>query len=421
MSKAKNRSRFTLIFILSAIIALLLIATVVGFVFIQNIKAAISPEITIELGSEPPDADSFVTDGRFFGLKYEEDPSNLQKPGTYPVALLYYNFRFHSSIRIVDTTAPTGAAQNLTIYNGTLPRAENFVTDVYDLSSVTVSYLDTPDISTPGEKEITLILSDEYENKTNLHATLSVIIDTQAPVIEGVTDQELYQGKTIAYRAGVTVTDDQDPAPALVIDNKGVDLNTPGVYTVTYIATDHAGNNSTVSATVTVKEMKAEYVPEEVIYAAVDAKLAEIIDEDMSNYEKVKTVFWWIRGYHMYYNVETETDWLQAAYNMLDLGYGDCYRYFALCKLMLTRLGIPNIDVVKIPTHPRDSEHYWSLVSLDGGETYYHLDITPREDPVIIFLETDARLNNYSANHHNSHNRDTSLYPPTPEVPCEKG
>ena len=63
-----------------------------------------------------------------------------------------------------------------------------------------------------------------------------------------------------------------------------------------------------------------------------------------------------------------------------------------------------------------DSNHYWSLVSLDDGETWYHFDSTPRMGTGDDFcLVTDAFLDAYSAAHKNCHNRDKTLYPATPE------
>ena len=112
-----------------------------------------------------------------------------------------------------------------------------------------------------------------------------------------------------------------------------------------------------------------------------------------------------------------KTDWLQGAYVMMDSGEGDCFNYYAVTKLLLERCGIPNIDVRKVRNHENDSDHYWSLVSVDGGKTYYHLDTTPRVGSGDDFcLVTDAVLDAYSDTHDKCHNRDKSLYPATPEA-----
>lgn len=183
-----------------------------------------------------------------------------------------------------------------------------------------------------------------------------------------------------------------------------------------YTATDDAGNSSSVTAKISVYEKKENYVEVDVINDAADQVLSTIINDDMTDREKVEQVYWWIRNHCGYINNSNKDDWMQAAYTMLKNCQGDCYNYFALCKLMLERLGIPNIDVAKVPNYDGDSHHYWSLVSVDGGETYYHVDITPRKgDSVHFLLVTDEFMDDYSAEHKNCFNRDKSLYPATPE------
>ena len=62
-----------------------------------------------------------------------------------------------------------------------------------------------------------------------------------------------------------------------------------------------------------------------------------------------------------------------------------------------------------------DSNHYWLLVSVDGGKTYYHYDNVWSK---YLCLVTDEALNNFS-DVVDSHpfNRDASLYPATPTQP----
>ena len=108
---------------------------------------------------------------------------------------------------------------------------------------------------------------------------------------------------------------------------------------------------------------------------------------------------------------------MQGAYVMMTDGQGDCFNYYAVTKLLLERCGIPNIDVRKVRNNETDSDHYWSLVSIDGGSTYYHLDTTPRVgDGDDFCLVTDAFLDAYSDTHGKCHNRDKALYPKTPEA-----
>ena len=72
----------------------------------------------------------------------------------------------------------------------------------------------------------------------------SVVIDQKAPQIVGAKDLEVYVGGTVSYKSGVSVADDIDAKPDLTIDNTKVDLAKPGVYEVTYTATDASGNST---------------------------------------------------------------------------------------------------------------------------------------------------------------------------------
>ena len=85
---------------------------------------------------------------------------------------------------------------------------------------------------------------------------------------------------------------------------------------------------------------------------------------------------------------------------------GDCYAYACTAKALLTRAGIPNLDIRRIPT---SFEHYWNLV--DVGEGWYHFDTTPRPDHPTIFLWTDAELMEYNAEHYGAFDYDPALYP----------
>lgn len=240
--------------------------------------------------------------------------------------------------------------------------------------------------------------------------------DVCSPVIEGVQDILVYAGDTVAYRSGITVTDDRDDAPSLEVDSSLVDLTTPGSYTVTYLAEDDAGNRTSVAATITVLAAQAEHIQLQEVFDAVDAELENIVTENMTLNQQVRAIYEWAHTSFSYKGHSDRSDCYQAAYEMLTTRQGDCYGYFAVSKLMFERLGIPTIDVEKVKNHEEDSNHYWSLVSIDGGNTYYHFDCTPRLGPPFDFcLITDSQLDAYSAEHKFSHNRDRSLYPATPE------
>lgn len=240
-------------------------------------------------------------------------------------------------------------------------------------------------------------------------------VDKTPPTILGVADLTVYRGDGAAYLKNVKATDDIDPAPKLSVDTGAVDLSRPGKYPITYTAEDAAGNAAQATAWLTVLEKQAGYVDLETIYAAADAKLAQIVNKNATMRQQVKAIYAWARLNLRYAGHSDQSDWRQAAYVMLTEGEGDCFGYFAVTKLMFERLGIPNIDVRKVKNSPEDSNHFWSLVSLDDGDTWYHFDATPRVGAGDDFcLVTDEFLDAYSQAHKGSHNRDKSLYPETP-------
>ena len=258
-----------------------------------------------------------------------------------------------------------------------------------------------------GHRDSVISLFDTPEESTSA--------DREAPVLSGVQNITVYQGDTIMYMQGISATDVTDANPTITVDNQCVDLSRPGEYPITYTAADASGNESQASALVTVLEKREDYAELSTIYAAADAKLEEIIRENATLQQKVHDIYAWARLNLSYGGHSDRADWRQTAYKMLTDGRGDCFGYYAVTKLLFERLGIPNIDVQKVKNFPEDSDHFWSLLSLDEGVTWYHFDATPRYgDGDDFCLVTDAFLDAYSQAHDGSHNRDHTRYPETP-------
>lgn len=386
--------------------------------FIYPDKAQCRQEITLEAGEPLPPAGDFFP-GQQVDAVYLTDMSKVSSnvPGTYPVELKAGNKTYTAKLVIGDTVAPTGKGVNVTVGAQGALKAEDFVTDIQDATAVTVTFVTSPDWSISGTQNVSILLTDAGGNTATVQATLTYVPDTQAPVILGAKDLDAYVKGTVSYKSGITVTDNADSNPTLEIDRSKVDLSKAGVYPVTYKATDSAGNVATVTVKLTVREKGDNFVDPEIIYAKVDAILAQFIREDMTDREKAEAVYVWTRReIHLTYDgtVKHNDDWLQLAYEFLQTRKGDCYHFHAIQKLMLQRLNIPTIDVwkVKNPDKPKDSNHVWLLVSVDGGKNYYHYDNTWAKD---LCLVTDAQLDQFSAQQDsNPFNRDKSLYPATP-------
>ena len=238
--------------------------------------------------------------------------------------------------------------------------------------------------------------------------------DTQAPVILGAGDLTVRVGDTAAYFRGVSAQDDRDGNPALEVDSTRVDLSTPGEYPLYYTARDAAGNGTTLE--VLVKVLPRDTAEDEEIDRTVEGILEELLSPDMTQRQQVEAIYTWAKARIHYGGHTSRVDYRQAGYEAITAGEADCYGYFAATKLMFEQLGIPNVDVRKEKHNDSDSDHFWSLVSVDGGQTYYHFDATPRVGQTEeLCLVTDLFLDSFDTFHNGCHNRDKTLYPATPE------
>ncbi len=82
-----------------------------------------------------------------------------------------------------------------------------------------------------------------------------IIIDEVAPIINGHKDLSLTVGEIVDYSLGVTIYDELGESITLEVDDSQIDLTTPGVYDLHYLAVDASGNETKVTVKVTVVEV----------------------------------------------------------------------------------------------------------------------------------------------------------------------
>lgn len=234
--------------------------------------------------------------------------------------------------------------------------------------------------------------------------------DTQPPVISGVKDLTVAVGESLSYRTGVTVTDNVDETVRLQVDSSGVNLSEPGEYQALYWAEDAAGNRAEVPVTVTVVaavtvddadtgatedvvESGNVEITQDGVNELADEILAEITTPGMSQREKALAIYNYVHNHIKYVSTSDKSSWLVGAYVGFTRGSGDCYNYFACSKALLTRAGIPNVDLTRVGGNSR---HYWQLV--DVGSGYYHFDACPHPNsyPLYSFLLTEEEVKAYT-------------------------
>jgi len=159
---------------------------------------------------------------------------------------------------IADITAPIitilGDNPASVVQNTTYTDAGATAKDTID-GTVSVKITGSVDTSTLGEYTITYTATDKAGNKATETRTVKVTLppDTVAPIIKisGDNPLEISQGETFSD-PGATATDDVDGV-ITVTPTGTVDMSTVGDYTITYTATDKAGNETNATRTVTVK------------------------------------------------------------------------------------------------------------------------------------------------------------------------
>lgn len=366
--------------------------------------------VTVEAGTFPS-AQMFLTDAERYGevtaFKTDMSTVNVRVPGEYPLVLTVDGKEYTTVMVIQDRTAPTGTAVDCTTEVGMLPEASQLVTKIDDVSDVTVSYVTKPDVSKGGKTTARVKLTDAFGNSTVLEANVTVTSDEVPPVIEGAADMEFFLGDSIAYKAGITVTDDQTASPKLTVDNSQVDTEKEGTYPVTYTATDDAGNTTSVTVNLTLQEKPKGYVDEETVYELAKEVLDEITNENMTDMEVAFAIYHWTKNHIAYTGSSDKSSWTKAAHQAFTQRAGDCYNYFAAAKALYDVAGIENVDVIKSDTS--HSSHFWSLINL--GDGWYHVDCTPRRKVGYFFMNTDEELEAYSKKNKNSHIFESDQYP----------
>lgn len=373
---------------------------VVSELFISQVVT----ELTVEAGSMPPELKDFVIEAEEAELLTEIGSWDYAVLGDRIVELRVDGVDYEATMHVVDTIAPEMELRDISDF-ALLPKTvEDFIISVEDVTEVETAFVSEPDFTVAGEQTVEIRATDAGGNETVKTAKLILEKDVEAPVISGVADMNVVIGDSVAYRKNVKVTDNCPEGLNLTVDSSAVNLNAEGTYPVTYIARDLAGNETIATANVTVRPRVYD-VNE--VYALADGVLAGIIAPGMSPEQKLEAIYSYVQSHVAYISHSDKGNWVKAAYEGLVEGRGDCYVYASTAKALLTRAGITNLDIAKIPS---GTSHYWNLV--DVGYGWYHFDTTPRRpDHPHICMWTEAQLMEYSAAHNNCHNYDHSLYP----------
>lgn len=224
--------------------------------------------------------------------------------------------------------------------------------------------------------------------------------DKKAPVISGFVGTNSYNGsipyqiiysKDYNFFKYVNADDDRDSKVELTVDTSKVDFNKTGTYTITYTAEDKAGNKSKATAKIGIRVATS-------LDSMANTLLKKLTKESWSDTQKAKAIYNYTRGHISYTGYSDKSSWEKEAANGIRYGKGDCFTYYAVARALLTRAGIPNIEVTRVQGH---GHHWWNMVYVQGA--FYHFDTCPRTQGGRFCLVTDNQLKEYSRTHGNSH------------------
>lgn len=407
----KKRDVASIVFTVVATMILAFMIIMVDIV-LPKLEVHVVERVTMEAGGEYPELSVFFDkEGKNIAFaKPLEEFVDKNQPGEYEVTLLISDKEYTSILEVVDTTAPEVVTKSAEIQAWETVSVEELIVSVLDSTETTVVFAETPDFTEVGVHEVPIIATDAYDNSVTVNATVEVLADTEAPVITGVENITATVGNTISYRKNISVSDNSGGDVTLEIDNSKVDTSKAGTYTVYYKATDASGNVATAEAIVT---MKAAVTPTEAsLTPYLDSVIAKVTNSSMSQYDKAYALWKWCRANITYSHSSgnRETIW-HGVYEGIYKRYGDCYAYYATYSALLTRCGIENLCVARING---TTNHWWNLVNVGNG--WYHCDASPRTagDPYLCFMQTDAQVAEYTANHEqkpNYYTFDPSAYP----------
>lgn len=333
----------------------------------QLYRFHLEPSLTVKLGEETQvNIRDFVPDENVpaaFVTRLTEGAC-----GIFTLQLRCDTREYTVECMVTEDVPPQGIGKEVTVEAGSIPEPSVFVDGIVDHTPVTVTYKDTQTFVLTGKQSVTLVLTDLFGNTAQVEAAANVVPAADGPRFTGLTTIYLELGASVSYKTGVTATDAQDGELAFTVDPGAFDSKIAGQYTVLYSAADSDGNQLIMPRTIVVESHIGQLVREK-----AQAVLDQIIEPNMTRDEKILAVFNRVRYFVWYSGSSDKSSLENAAYEGFTKWSGDCYTYYAMVRVMLDMLEIPNLEVARVGG---TSHHWWSLVQFEDGK-YYHVDASP--------------------------------------------
>lgn len=248
-----------------------------------------------------------------------------------------------------------------------------------------------------------------YNAQTGDYSLSWGVADTTAPTFSGWIKKKSYnknqpyllcyadQKEEYNFLDYVSAEDERDKNVSITVDQSAVNWKKAGKYKVWFTACDQAGNTAKTWMKIQV------LLPGEAEELADDV-LADIIKEKWSDERKARAIYKFVRDNVSYVDRDRHVNWRQVGINGILYGSGDCFTFYSVSRLLLTRARIPNVMVKRNPSQP-NHRHWWNLAYVEDG--WYHFDSTPTRTGQKLCLITDKQAKKLGA----YLKFDKSLYP----------
>lgn len=312
----------------------------------------------LELGDQLTKKDLLLNFEQDEALLEQEVLDNINEAplGDYQVVSLCEGRENICAVTVQDTRGPEILVKNVYRREGQGVDQEAFVNEVQDPSGVKeVRLTGDYDIDTLGTYPVTLEAEDNLGNITTVDTNFIVSNDWVPPVLSGNFEAMTVERESEPdFLEGISAEDDLSEECTIEVDTSRLNMSKAGTYTITYIAKDDVGNETTMKRMVTVR------------HNAEDTKALVQTFADKLSDDPVK-----ITDY-VRYNLGYNSNW--GGDDPVWYGFknktGNCYVH-ALCqKAIMDAKGIENQVI-----HTTDKTHYWLLVKFDDG--WKHMDSTP--------------------------------------------
>ena len=364
--------------------------------------------VTVEARKEPLTGAECLPEGRSEEAVFREAfvPDTV---GTYSLDLVVDGTDEVAIVEVRDTVPPVIQAEPYSWYTNHPVALEELCTELFDVTELTVSAEPEIDWMKEGTQEIVLTATDAGGNRSSAVLALTLIHDTEKPVLYGVINRNSYAGEPVAYFSEVFAQDNLDEDLTIEVDNSEVNINRAGSYKVTYSVTDSDGNTTFASCTL---KIVSTAVTDETVQELARSVLGEILTDHMTKTEQLEAVFNYVRSHVRYVGYSDKNDWRKEAERGFRTGRGDCFTFYSVTRALLDQIDVEYMSVTRKGGRTR---HYWVIVNVGTG--WYHFDptIAPQhKHRCFMWTNKQCKVKPYFWRF------EESKYPPIADTPFDK-